>query len=271
MLFLKRREGSLVTDEKPLRNLMPFIMPTRNESVVYFEQSIPVGPALEYLKTQPELTLFHLLLTGMIKSIAAWPKMNRFISGGRIYQRHKPVLSFVVKKKLDENAGMTAVKVEFEPTDTVFDVAKRVNNKINEGRSSKLTTSEKEMGIITKLPGFLLRLLFCLQRFLDGLNLLPWSMIKNDPMYASIFVANLGSIKLRAPWHHLSEYGTTPLFGVIGKVERVPFVNESGELGVREEVLIRWTFDERIADGLYASKGLDLFEKNILNPENLAS
>ena len=92
---------------------------------------------------------------------------------------------------------------------------------------------------------------------------------QNDPMYASIFVANLGSIKLKAPWHHLSEYGTTPLFGVIGKVEKVPFVTESGELGVREEVLIRWSFDERITDGLYCAKALDLFEKNILNPENL--
>ena len=83
MCLFKRREGSRVTNEKPLRNLMPFLMPTRNESVVYFEQHIPVGPALEYLKTKPELSLFHLLLTGMIKSLVAWPKMNRFISGGR--------------------------------------------------------------------------------------------------------------------------------------------------------------------------------------------
>lgn len=269
MRYIKRREGTLVTDEKPLRNLMPFIMPTRNESVVYFEQSIPVGPALEFLKDKPDITLFHLLLTGMIHSLVQWPKMNRFISGGRIYQRHKPVLSFAVKKRLDEHAGMTVVKVEFEPTDTLYDVAKRVNEKIGEGRGKKLNTAEKEMVVVTKLPGFMLRLLVKLQRFLDGLNLLPYALIKNDPMYASIFVANLGSIKLKAPWHHLSEYGTTPLFGVIGKVEKVPYVTESDQVGVREEVLIRWSFDERIMDGLYCSKALDLFEKNMQNPENL--
>ena len=56
---------------------------------------------------------------------------------------------------------------------------------------------------------------------------------------------------------------------MIGKVEKVPFVTESGELGVREEVLIRWTFDERITDGLYCAKALDLFERNIVTPEDL--
>ena len=269
MVFFKRQEGSLVTDEKPLRKIMPFLMPTRNESVVYFEQNISIQAALAYLKDKPEVSLFHLLLAAMIQCLVQFPKTNRFISGGRIYQRPKPILSFVVKKRLDEHADMTAVKVEFEPSDTIFDVAKRVDAHIHQGRSKNLTTSEKEMAIVTQLPGFLLRFLFGLQRFLDGLNLLPNSMIKSDPMYSSIFVANLGSLKLKAPWHHLSEYGTTPIFGVIGKTEKVPFVTESGNLGVREEILVRWSFDERIADGFYCSKALDVFEKSILNPESL--
>ena len=49
-------------------------------------------------------------------------------------------------------------------------------------------------------------------RWLDSVNLLPGSFIHPDPMYASMFIANLGSVKLESAFHHLYEYGNIPLF-----------------------------------------------------------
>ena len=59
-------------------------------------------------------------------------------------------------------------------------------------------------------PAPLLRLAVRAQRVLDGWNLLPAALIKDDPLYASAFIANLGSVGLDAAFHHLYDYGTMP-------------------------------------------------------------
>ena len=44
--------------------------------------------------------------------------------------------------------------------------------------------------------GFVVRAAVWLMRWLDSVNLLPSALTRNDPLYASLFVANLGSIGL---------------------------------------------------------------------------
>lgn len=275
MFGLSRVEGERVKNETTLRKLMPYLMPRRNDSAVYFEQTIDVTNALAYLKERkdqgatPNLTFFHLVLAGMARAASKWPKMNRFVVGSKLYQRKHPVLSFAVKKRMDKDAGMTAVKEEFEETNTVFDVAQKIDKHIAVGRGEKLTSSEKEMVLVNYLPGFVIRFILWLQRFLDGANLLPSVMTKNDPLYTGIFIANLGSVGLHAPFHHLYEYGTAPLFAVIGKIYKAAMVNDEGQVVARDVVLIRYTFDERIADGFYCAQALQLFEQYMLNPKRL--
>ena len=104
------------------------------------------------------------------------------------------------------------------------------------------------------------------QRLLDGWNLLPSAMIKPDPLYSSVFLANLGSIGLEAPFHHLYEYGTTPLFAVIGRIHKEQWIDDDGAVDVRDTVIIRWTFDERICDGLYCARSLDLMKGFLAAP-----
>ena len=45
---------------------------------------------------------------------------------------------------------------------------------------------------------------------------MPRFFVDGDPMFASIFFANLGSIGMDAPRHHLYEYGNIPLFCAVG-------------------------------------------------------
>ena len=71
-------------------------------------------------------------------------------------------------------------------------------------------------------------------RLLDSLDLLPASLIDGDPLYANIFLANMGSIGMPAVWHHLYEYGTIPLFGAVGRVHKAPRVLADGTLAVRD-------------------------------------
>ena len=94
-------------------------------------------------------------------------------------------------------------------------------------------------------------------------------MTRNDPLYSSAYVVNLGSVGLEAAYHHLYEYGNIPFFIVLGKVKKAPVVGDDGELSVREVVNIRYTFDERITDGFYTSTALERFREYIENPQLL--
>ena len=45
MPFFYRHEGTRLAKAPTLRRMMPFLMPTRNEAVVYFEQQVEVARA----------------------------------------------------------------------------------------------------------------------------------------------------------------------------------------------------------------------------------
>ncbi len=277
MLF-SRPDGERVRDLPLLRRFIPFIMRTRNESVVYLDQQIDVEATLAWLDRVNEgrdgdrkLSFYTVVLAALVHTLTERPRLNRFVSGGRIWQRRGISISFAVKKAMADKATMTTVKVEFQPGDDIEAVADRVRAAIGVGRGRDKTGSEKEMVFFGAMPGPLLRLVMLLQRWADAWNLLPGAMIKPDPMYASVFVANLGSVGLSAPFHHLYEYGNIPIFLTIGKIHKAPVVREDDTLGVARVVDCKYSFDERIADGFYCARSLEQFAARVGNAEALSS
>ena len=275
MLFT-RPDGAPVRDLPLLRRFMPFLLRGRNESVVYLDQTIDVGAALSWLEqvnaTRTDahlLTFYHVVLAALVRTLAERPRLNRFVSGGRIWQRKDLSISFAVKKQLSDKASMTTVKVVFDPNDRLEDVARRVREQIQRGRGERRTTSEVEMAVVSSLPNFALRWLMALQRWADRFNLLPAAMIAGDPLYASAFVANLGSVGLEAPFHHLFEYGNVPIFVTIGRIHKAPIVLADDTLGVGTVVQCKYSLDERIADGFYCARSLDLFKRWLADPQML--
>lgn len=273
MPWFGRPDGTPIEGLPMLRRMMPFLMPSRTESLVYFEQQIDVTETLRYLERRraqgAPVNLFQVMMAGLVRVLAMRPQLHRFVVGRRVYRRRTIELSFAVKKQFTDQARLTTVKVAFDPDDSLDDAARRVREAVSEGKGDSDTSSEKEMGFFTKLPRFALRMVMGLQRTLDYFNLVPTSMMRDDPMYASMFVANLGSIGLDAAFHHLYEYGTIPLFAAIGRIHKAPMVMADGTLQVREVVTVRYTFDERIADGLYCARALDLYKRWIENPTEL--
>jgi pyruvate/2-oxoglutarate dehydrogenase complex dihydrolipoamide acyltransferase (E2) component len=74
---------------------------------------------------------------------------------------------------------------------------------------------------------------------------------------------------LNAGYHHLSNWGTTSVFVVIGEKERRPVFHEDGTFEMRTMLDVGITLDERIADGYYYAKTVRLLKKLIENPELL--
>jgi hypothetical protein len=263
-----RRDGTLITNIGVLRRMLPSLMPRRNDSVVYYEQQLDLTRTLPWLETRsPSITLYELVIAGLVRVWSERPQLNRFTAGGKLYQRNEIAFSISVKKSLDENAPLTSIKAVFDPNDTIEDTCKRVEELITRGKDrERETESEKEMRVVTKLPVFVIRWLVKLQRFFDWFGLLPGFMTRNDPLYSSAYVVNLGSVGLEAAYHHLYEYGNIPFFIVLGRVKKAPVVLENGELVVHDVVHIRYTFDERITDGFYTSTALERFRHYIETP-----
>ena len=125
---------------------------------------------------------------------------------------------------------------------------------------------DKELSVLLRLPTPVLDGAVRLLRALDFLNLAPRALLETDPMYTSVFVANLGSLKIDAAYHHLYEHGNCPLFATVGRVEQTPMVTEDGDLAVRPAVKIKYTYDERVEDGMYCARALDLFKRYVEDP-----
>ena len=93
-----------------------------------------------------------------------------------------------------------------------------------------------------------------------------FEFIKNDGFYTSIFIANLGSLGMNAGYHHLYEYGTCPLFMMVGKIDERAVVVD-GKVVPRKILPVRWTYDERIDDGLTSKYGMQSCRQALENPE----
>ncbi|MGE0791126.1 MAG: 2-oxo acid dehydrogenase subunit E2 [Sandaracinaceae bacterium] len=262
---MTRHDGTLVRGLDGNRAIMPFIMTGRNESAVWFEQIVDLEETLPWLAERPGTNLFQLLLYGMGQTLYAHPRVNRYVSGRRLYQREQAILSFAMKASLDTESHMSVLKMSVEEGESLEGWSIRLRERLARGRKGERTDSDKEASLFSRLPRPLLVLGVWLLRWLDALNLAPSFLLKGDPMHASAFVANLGSVGLDAAWHHLYEYGTCPIFVTLGRVQKLPVV-VGDRVEARIAVRLRYTYDERIEDGLYAARALESLKERLEHP-----
>lgn len=274
MLWWRRADGDLVRDGTDLRRIMPYVMRRRNESAVYFEQRIDVRNAERFVRAfneaHPETraSLFHVVLWAARQGVAEFPGLNRFVAGGRLYQRTGIWVSYSAKQRMRRGAPLIVLKREFDPAEPFADMVAAMGGQLSTAKfGGGRSNVDSELGIVLRLPGFLRRLVFAAYRGLEALGMFPRVFIDNDPLYATVFLTDLGSLGMDAAYHHLYEYGTIGIFGVLGRArtELVGDVN-SGQLVKRRMATLRWSFDERVEDGLYAGYGLKHMQRLVEDP-----
>jgi len=268
-MFGRRPDAQLVRDLSPMRRIMPYVSPRRNDSVFYLPQEMEVEAALEFLEKRnreraPErpITLFHLLLRSMSQALALRPGVNRFVKGGRLWQREGVYITFSAKREMSDGSPMLTVKRRFEPErESLDEMVDALYARLRPARAGVPSTSDKETRWLLRLPGVLTHAVIRAADTLDRFGLLPRGMIEPDPLFTSIFVANLGSVGHDAGFHHLWERGTCSLFGVLGRIRR-------GASG-RRVMTVCWTYDERIEDGLYSYLTIAGIQERIEQPDLL--
>ena len=271
-----RFDGVWLREEPALNQFMAYLYRNRADNEAYINEEIDLRPIEAYLAkkneglTEDKYTYFHIICSAVVKAFVLRPKMNRFISGNRLYQRKYLSVAFVVKKRFSDHAEEGLAFRKFDETSTIDKLHESLMDEIHtQRREDMVDNSTHFMEKLMKLPRWVLRLVMKVLFSLDRKGKVPYDLIKEDPNYSSIFLTNLGSIDLSCGYHHLSNWGTCSCFVVIGKKHLAPACHEDGTVTTIPVLNIGVTLDERISDGYYYAKTMKLLKHLLAHPELL--
>jgi hypothetical protein len=256
---------------------MPYLLPTRTESTIFYEQILDVTNTLKYLhkkrreNNEKRITLFYIILYAAIRVITQRPKLNRFVSGYRYYQGNRISFNFVAKRDMTDECEEINVTMSFSPRLTLEGFCKKIDDYISNIKEGTETGAEKINSLVSHLPRFLIKFIMWGLRFLDYHNGLPLSVIDSLPFYNSVFFTNLGSIGMDAPFHHNFELGNCGFFCAIGKLRKENKLKKDGTVETHDKIKLTFTYDDRITDGFYCARSFDLLRSLVENPEKLES
>ena len=270
-----RKDGTLLRNTDSMHLIMPLMYPNRCDNEAFISERIDLTNINRYLEKKnaddPDYAynLFQIMVTAMLKTITLRPRMNCFIANKNMYQRNEVTAAFTVKKVFSDRGGEALASIHSKGSDTIDSIHEQIRQQVGFCRSEEKDPSTASMDIVQKLPRFLVKFVGVVARFLDRHGWMPQAVIATDPFYSSVVLANLGSIGLHAGYHHLTNWGTTSVFCVIGEIKKRPFYDENGNVEMRESVDLGLTIDERLADGYYYSKTIRLLKKLLEEPELL--
>ena len=264
MAFGDRRDGKKVRDIHGMQNIMIDFKPNRCDSSVYMNHKIDMTNFVKYMdkmkKDNPGLTYYHGLVDVIAKTIYSRPYMNRFIAGRTMYMHNEVSLASSIKVEFEDSAIEALMVIKIDPQDTLLDVSRKTKEKVDKIRASKEAGKDNANGAadtLGHLPKFIRVPVVGFMKWLDSHGWLPRSLMEDNLYYSSAILSNLGTFKVGAIYHNLTNFGTSSSLITFGEIKE-----ENGkwfmEMGA--------TIDERIADGFYFCKALKLIEYIFDNP-----
>lgn len=270
-----RRDGRLLRSLPAFNKFVPYIMPERVDRLVHYEESFEISAAdkmLRRLRVEgcKGVGLLHFLIACHIRTISMLPGVNRYIAGRRIYAHNDISIVMTVKQSLSIDATETTIKVHFKPTDTIYDVYRKMNEKIEEIKTSDTDNNTEEVaGVLAKLPRPILRLAIALLRVMDYYDWVPESLLEASPFHGSMIITDLGSLRLGPVYHHIYNFGTLPVFIAFGAKYKKYEISKKRELVENKYIDAKMVVDEGIVDGHYYSQLVQSYRYIFAHPEIL--
>ena len=272
-----RKEGRLLRSLPGFAKFIPFIMPQRNDRYIHYEEAFEVTQLDRMLrKLRVEgykgIGILHFLIAAYIRGISRMPGINRFVVGRRIYARNNIEVVMTVKRALSIDATETTIKVVFEPTDTILDVYRKMNEKIDEIKSREENNGTEDFAdVVARLPRFLIRFALTVLRVMDYFGWIPQSLLNVSPFHGSMIITDLGSLRIGPIYHHIYNFGTLPAFIAFGAKRHSYELNRRGEMVDKKYVDCKFVLDEGIVDGHYWAQMLLAYRYMFEHPEMLLS
>lgn len=270
-----RFDGILIKKLDPMHVITPILYPNRCDNEAFFSAKIDITNLRAYVKKKNmeeeivKYSVFQVIVCAVMKLLTIRPKLNRFVANRLMYQRKELTASFVVKKMFSDDGAEALAIISAEPDDTIETIHRKIAEQITSGRSEKVDKSSESMDIVSRMPRRMTRLFCQIICFLDKIGHCPKGLIDTDPYYTSVVLTNLGSIGLPAGYHHLTNWGTTSVFVVVGEIKKVEVTLDDGTKEMHEMIDFGMTIDERLADGYYYAKSLRMLKYLLQKPELL--
>ena len=273
-----RRDGWYLEGLDAIHVMMPYVFGPRTKNEAVLSEVIDLTEVDRYLAEKngrnPEFkyTWFHVIAAVLAKTILLRPKMNWFISGMRFYERKDIAIAFNAKRKFSDDGEEALARFVLDreggsPLEQVHDYVWKFVTKVRSNDAPEGIGNTLE--IVKKLPRPIFKMVAWGFRTMEYFGIYPESMAKDDPCYSSVYLTNLGSIKMCADYHHLFDWGTNSFFVVINEKKLRPIFNEDGTYQMHNTLKLGFTIDERIADGYYFAKSIRLMRHLFAHPELL--
>ncbi|MCF0138184.1 MAG: hypothetical protein HUJ66_07460 [Oscillospiraceae bacterium] len=265
-----RRDGRLLRTLDSFARYFPFFMPSRGESFDFYEECFDITPCSAWIKAQrskgySSMSFLHLLIAAYIRVISALPGLNRFVAGRRVYARNGIDVTVVVRRGNEIDAPTAPVKVSFEPSDTVYEVYSKLNDKLESLREedgNDATLFAVKTGSSARLlAGLYLRFL----AFLDRLGFLPQRLERLSPLHSSVMISDMRCMGITPMHHHVHELGSIPVYISCGAAQRTEEKQE-GKTVERRFIELRFSLDSRTVSPSYYAAGFKLLGELFADP-----
>ena len=273
-MFGHRPDGRRLRDVDPIVQITPYLMPMRCDAQVFLEHKLDYEMLTRYISQKAQegekITYMQIIMASYIRAVSQHPEVNRFIFNKQYYSRNNCSASYVIlKDEHDYDSSETTVRIEFDLTDTLFDVRDRMVAAQAAARAEETdTAAEKIAKVVLSVPG-LTSLIVWIVRFLDRYGLAPWALLKALPFYSGAFMTNNMSIGLHHVWHHIYNFGNVSLFMAMGSIQREAVTEPDGRVRMKRWLPIGITADERVCSGAHYSPFFSDVRKGFDHPEIL--
>ena len=271
---MSSRNAKRIKNINGMEQIMIDLKPRRCDSFVYSHIDIDMTNLVKYIeekkKDNPDITFFHAFIIALGKVFYNRNKLNRFIQNRHVFEHNNIVISFVAKVNFTDKAEEIMIMIPIKENDNINTISKYIKDKINNIRNKKPEKRGANSAIDTlgKLPNIIRIPLIGILKWCDDKGILPKSLIEDNLYYSSTIVSNLGSIKSNAIHHNITNFGTCSSLATMGEIKDKEIII-NGKKEIRK--ICDWgiAFDERVADGFYLIKSLELLQYIFNNPETL--
>ena len=275
LMFGRRPDGRRVKGIDPVMRITPYVMPMRCDAQVFLKHRVDLERFFEYTRQQKlekgeQISYMQIILAAYVRAISRNPQVNRFIMNKQLFARNNCSAAFtILKDPGDIEKGEAVVKIEFDLTDTIYDVRDRVNAAVaaNRGEQAEAGFIDKLLKVLFAVPG-LATVVVALVKLLDRYGLAPGVLMEELPFYVGMYITNTASIRLHDVNHHLYNWGNVGLFFGMGSEERVAVV-ENGTTRMKRWLPLGITADERVCSGAHYARFFADMKRFLEHPELL--
>ncbi len=273
---MRRKWARRVKDYTGMMQISCDIKPNRSVSDVFINQKMDVTELMKYLdkkkKKGENITFFHAVVAGIGKVYFNRPYLNRFVQDRHLFEHKEVSIAFVAKVAFDDKAEEMMIIQKIDPDDNVISLSEKIAAKVNGIRKPNGKIEKKGgnniIDVLGHWPNIFRVPVIGLLKWMDKKGILPASIEEDNLYYSSIILSNLGRLHSGAIFHNITDFGNSSALATIGEVRDEEVIID-GKKQVRKLCEFGINLDERIADGYYFVKSIQLLQHIFDHPEML--